>query len=122
LLILAADGDRLDDARRKLLADWCRLVGRRIGGNTPDQAPPSTVTPAGPVARPSPAAAVDALGLPPRMAQILRSLLAGASEKQIALQLAISPHTVHTYVKQLHKRLDVSSRGELLAKFVGLDA
>lgn len=136
---LAADGERLDDARRKLLADWCRLVAGRVGGPSPDAATGVAPEAASPVeavpvdaalAAPpravsraaGPAEAVDALGLPPRMAQILRGLLAGGSEKQLARNLAISPHTVHTYVKQLHKRLDVRSRGELLARFVGLDA
>lgn len=54
--------------------------------------------------------------LPPRMKQTLDELLAGGSEKQIAAKLGISPHTVHNYVKALHQRFEVSSRGELLAK------
>jgi DNA-binding CsgD family transcriptional regulator len=54
--------------------------------------------------------------LPPRMKQTLDELLSGASEKQIAAKLGISPHTVHNYVKALHQRFEVSSRGELLAK------
>jgi DNA-binding CsgD family transcriptional regulator len=54
----------------------------------------------------------------PRMRQILQRLLSGDSEKQIAARLSISPHTVHTYVKRLHKTLGVASRGELLARFV----
>jgi DNA-binding CsgD family transcriptional regulator len=54
--------------------------------------------------------------LPPRMKQTLDELLGGASEKQIAGKLGISPHTVHNYVKALHQRFEVSSRGELLAK------
>jgi len=54
--------------------------------------------------------------LAPRLAQTLAALQAGASEKQISHQLGISPHTVHNYVKALHQRLGVSSRGELLAK------
>jgi DNA-binding CsgD family transcriptional regulator len=54
--------------------------------------------------------------LPPRLAQTLEALLEGASEKQIALKLELSQHTVHNYVKALHQRFDVSSRGELLAK------
>ena len=39
-------------------------------------------------------------------------------ERQVALKLKISQHTVHVYVKQLYKRFGVSSRGELLARFV----
>lgn len=57
--------------------------------------------------------------LSPRIRQTLGMLLAGASEKQIALRMQISRHTVHGYVKTLHKRLEVSSRGELLAKCLG---
>jgi DNA-binding CsgD family transcriptional regulator len=54
--------------------------------------------------------------LPPRLAQTLAELLDGASEKQIALKLELSQHTIHNYVKALHQRFEVSSRGELLSK------
>ena len=54
--------------------------------------------------------------LPPRLQQTLEALQAGCSEKQVSLKLGISKHTVHNYVKALHQRLGVSSRGELLAK------
>ena len=54
--------------------------------------------------------------LPPRLNQTLTELLKGASEKQIAAKLKLSPHTIHNYVKALHQRFGVSSRGELLAK------
>jgi DNA-binding CsgD family transcriptional regulator len=56
------------------------------------------------------------LELPPRLQQTLDALRAGCSEKQVSLKLGISQHTVHNYVKALHHRLGVSSRGELLAK------
>jgi DNA-binding CsgD family transcriptional regulator len=55
--------------------------------------------------------------LPPRLQQTLAALQLGASEKEVSAQLGISRHTVHNYVKSLHQRLGVSSRGELLAKF-----
>lgn len=54
--------------------------------------------------------------LPPRLAQTLAALQAGCSEKEVGVRLGISPHTVHNYVKALHQRFGVSSRGELLAK------
>lgn len=54
--------------------------------------------------------------LPPRLKQTLNELLAGSSEKQIALKLQLSQHTIHNYVKALHQRFDATSRGELLAK------
>jgi DNA-binding CsgD family transcriptional regulator len=57
-----------------------------------------------------------AIDLPPRLAQTLQELLSGSSEKQIAMKLELSRHTIHNYVKALHQRFQVSSRGELLAK------
>lgn len=56
--------------------------------------------------------------LPPRLEQTLRGLLSGQSEKEIAFALSVSVHTVHEYVKELHRRLGVNSRGELLARFL----
>lgn len=52
----------------------------------------------------------------PRMRQVLALLLAGASEKEVAAALALSTHTVHDYVKQLHRTFGVRSRSELLAR------
>ena len=54
--------------------------------------------------------------LPPRLAQTLAALQDGCSEKEVSTRLGISPHTVHNYVKALHSRFEVTSRGELLAK------
>jgi DNA-binding CsgD family transcriptional regulator len=54
--------------------------------------------------------------LPPRLAQTLDLFVQGSSEKQVALALHLSQHTVHNYAKALHARFGVSSRGELLAK------
>ena len=56
--------------------------------------------------------------LPPRYRKVLFRLLAGESEKQVAFRLGLSRHTVHTYVKALHKHYGVQSRGELLARFL----
>jgi DNA-binding CsgD family transcriptional regulator len=54
--------------------------------------------------------------VPVRLRKVLACLLAGRSEKQTAAALRLSPHTVHTYVKKLHKHFQVSSRAELLLK------
>lgn len=62
---------------------------------------------------PSPIAAET---LPPRLRQVLVCLMEGDSEQQVAHRLGISAHTVHEHVKRLHRRFDVSSRGELLAR------
>jgi len=57
--------------------------------------------------------------LQPRLKKVMRLLLEGDSEKQVALKLGLSPHSVHQYVKQLYAQLEVNSRGELLAQWVG---
>lgn len=54
--------------------------------------------------------------LSPRLREILVCLLEGDSEKQIAFKLKVSPHTVHSHVKRLHKHFAVASRGELLSR------
>jgi DNA-binding NarL/FixJ family response regulator len=59
---------------------------------------------------------VDVEDLSPRLTQTLDALMTGASEKQVALQLGISHHTAHQYVKMLFRRFGVSSRAELMAK------
>ena len=57
--------------------------------------------------------------LQPRLKKVMKLLLEGDSEKQVALKLKLSPHTVHEYVKDLYGERGVSSRGELLAQWVG---
>lgn len=52
--------------------------------------------------------------LSPRLQQTLERLLAGDSEKQVARQLHLSPHTIHDYVKALYRHFGVSSRAELI--------
>ncbi len=54
--------------------------------------------------------------LSPRLRETLEQLLQGHSEKQVAFDLGLSRHTVHDYVKALHKQFEVQSRGELIAK------
>jgi DNA-binding CsgD family transcriptional regulator len=54
--------------------------------------------------------------LPPRLREVLICLMNGDSEKQAALKLGLSRYTVHDYVKLLHARFGVSSRGELLSR------
>ncbi|HEV7302161.1 MAG TPA: LuxR C-terminal-related transcriptional regulator [Tepidisphaeraceae bacterium] len=99
-----APGDPLD-VKRRMLADFCRLIVASPEASTP---PPATF------AQPPD----DIADLPPRLRQTLAGLLEGDSEKQVARHLNISPHTVHVYVKALYKRFNVASRGELLARWV----
>jgi DNA-binding CsgD family transcriptional regulator len=60
----------------------------------------------------------EATRLSPRLRQTLDCLLNGDSEKQVATRLGLSVPTVHQYVTALYRRFGVSSRGELLARFI----
>lgn len=105
--VRAADELRQLNEARRLLANYCKAEGARLRAAQRPQQLPS------PLADP-----LEGRHLSPRMHQILDRLLSGDSEKQVARQLQISIHTVHTHVKKIHKVLAVASRGELLAKFV----
>jgi DNA-binding NarL/FixJ family response regulator len=56
--------------------------------------------------------------LSPQLRRTFEALLAGDSEKEAAIKLGLSRHTVHRYVTMLYRRLSVSSRAELMARFV----
>jgi DNA-binding NarL/FixJ family response regulator len=99
--------DTLLTRKRQMLAEFCRLIAQ-----APDRAAS--------VQQAARGAEVDAL--PPRLRQTLAALLNGDSEKQVARQLKLSRHTVHVYVKSLYRRFNVTSRGELLARWVHRDA
>jgi len=57
-----------------------------------------------------------ALGLTPRECGIVRAVFDGASEKHTAEGLGLSPHTVHTYLWRIYRKLHVQSRAELLVR------
>lgn len=94
-----------DEARRRLLAEYCRHLTTVLAGRAPIQRTAATGS-----------SLLDPL--PPRQRQTLLQLLAGDSEKQIAHKLGLSRNTVHTYVKSVYRHFEVNSRGELLARFV----
>jgi DNA-binding CsgD family transcriptional regulator len=50
---------------------------------------------------------------------VLELLILGHSVRVIAEQLGRSAHTIHDHVKNLHKKIGASSRGELIAKALG---
>ena len=56
----------------------------------------------------------DSLKLCPREFQVLQGIFADQTEQQIASRLDISFHTVHSYIIRIYRKLDVSSRCELL--------
>jgi DNA-binding CsgD family transcriptional regulator len=68
--------------------------------------------PLAPQGEPSPA------DLAPRVRQVLRCLLEGDGDKQIAARLGLTRHTVNQYAKALFRHFGVESRAELLARWV----
>jgi DNA-binding CsgD family transcriptional regulator len=56
--------------------------------------------------------------LPLRVRQVLRCLLEGDGDKQIARRLRLSIYTVNQYTKHIFKFFQVSSRAELLARWI----
>ena len=60
--------------------------------------------------------------LSPRLRQTLEQLLVGLSEKEVARELDVSPHTLHGYIKTLYRRLGVTTRFELMARYGGIIA
>lgn len=56
--------------------------------------------------------------LSPRERQVFMLLLKGTSRNDIANQLKLSSHTITDYIKEIYRKLDVSSRPELLLKFL----
>lgn len=66
----------------------------------------------------APRGEIDSLPLSPRARQTLRRLLDGRGEKQIAAEMRLSVNTVHHYVKAIYRHFDVSSRAELLARWM----
>jgi DNA-binding CsgD family transcriptional regulator len=53
--------------------------------------------------------------LPPRLRRIFELYLTGLSEKEVADRLCLSWATVHSYTRDLYRKLGVGSRAQLLA-------
>ena len=108
-------GERPFGDRECRLVDLFHREAVRLYGMEAAPAPPAdpgTSTDA----RASTDARVSAL--PPRLKPVLKHLLQGEGEKQVAANLGLSRHTVHDYIKSLYRQLGVCSRGELMAAFV----
>ena len=54
------------------------------------------------------------LALPPRQADIVKHIMHGRSDKQIARQLGITVPTVRTHVTRLFRRVGINDRVELI--------
>jgi DNA-binding CsgD family transcriptional regulator len=60
--------------------------------------------------------------LTPRQREVLLCLLEGDSEQQVALRLGLTRDTAHQYVKGVFRKLNVSTRAELMARFISFPA
>ncbi|MBX9585118.1 MAG: helix-turn-helix transcriptional regulator, partial [Gemmataceae bacterium] len=78
----------------------CAAVGSLVGGPLARFADPGPSVP------------------PPRCRQVLRCLLEGEGDKQIAAKLGLSRHTVNEYTKRVYRHFGVEGRTELLARWV----
>ena len=59
---------------------------------------------------------VEAYGFSHRELEVTRLIARGFKTSQIAAELFLSPHTVRDHVKAVFEKVEVSSRGELVAK------
>jgi DNA-binding NarL/FixJ family response regulator len=59
---------------------------------------------------------VRALDMSGRQAKIVELILQGKKDKQIALELGLSKHTVRTYLNRIFARLEVTDRLGLLLR------
>jgi len=92
---------RLPAADTALLREWAALVA---AGAMPAVPPVDAVAGAG------------SLRLSPREAEVLDLIAAGASNKHIARELDLSPHTVKRHVANILDKLGVTSRGQAAAR------
>jgi DNA-binding NarL/FixJ family response regulator len=63
--------------------------------------------------------ALEGFNLTNREEEILDGLIHGASYKEIAAELAISPHTVNSHIRKVYEKLRVNSRSAAVARALG---
>lgn len=59
----------------------------------------------------APSSAASA-GLTPREVEVVRCLCQGLGTEEIAMRLSVSPHTITTHVRNILRKLEVSSRAD----------
>lgn len=58
----------------------------------------------------------SALRLSPRELEVVRGVFECGCDPVIALRLGISPHTVHTHLDRIYRKLNLSSRCDLVLR------
>ncbi len=61
----------------------------------------------------------ERLGLPPRQAEILKCVMGGMSDKQVAVATGISVNTVRTHMTRLFRKFGSNDRVELIISIFG---
>jgi len=61
---------------------------------------------------------LNCLGLTPSEQKIVALLIKGLTNKQIALQLSVSPETVKKHIKNIFRKTGSRSRSELIARYL----
>jgi DNA-binding CsgD family transcriptional regulator len=61
-------------------------------------------------------AVAQSLRLTPRETELARAVMGGCRDPKIALDLGLSPHTVHAYLDRIYRKLGVSGRCELVLR------
>jgi len=61
----------------------------------------------------------ERLGLPPRQAEILKCIMGGMSDKQVAVATGISVNTVRTHMSRLFRKFHSNDRVELIISMFG---
>jgi DNA-binding NarL/FixJ family response regulator len=59
--------------------------------------------------------------LPSTLRTTFALLLAGQTEKEMAYELHRSPNTIHDHVKRIYSHFGVTSRPQLMARFIDVD-
>jgi len=59
--------------------------------------------------------ALEAMAVSPRQREIMLLLATGLSDKEIAAQLQVSPHTVRTHLQRLYAQHGLRNRAEAAA-------
>jgi two-component system NarL family response regulator len=58
----------------------------------------------------------ESSALTKREREVLQGIASGFSEKKLADTLSLSPHTIHTHIKKIYRKLQVNSRAEAVLK------
>lgn len=100
ILTRAAGRPGFDARHRRIVREAHAAIAPLIGGPLARFADPSPMT------------------LTARTRQVLACLLEGDGDKQIAVRLRMSPHTVNQYTKVIYHHFGCRSRAEVLALWI----